>query len=751
MGTQAALMRAPALGAKDGAGASSHAAVRRGRREQTHERATASRMPAALAAIPVFAPGEGTRGSSSVFPRIALQRKLAIGAVDDPLEREADRVAEQVMRMPEPAAVVSADAQVLLRKCPCEGSGERCAACSGERDDALQRKATSAVTPTEAPPIVHDVLASPGQPLDAATRAFMEPRFGYNFSQVRVHTDAKAAESASSVNARAYAVGNNLVFAAGEYGPGTNTGQTLLSHELAHVMQQSVTSVNSLRSQRTAIPDEKNPEAAPLQINRKCAVCEEEKLQKEQAGSRDRILRQAASRYSQSDPNAPANQPAAGGTSFVFCNPPLYDAGQILRALDTAKLWVANAILRIDQFKTGGKTIEEETAVRLALRDNFNITDTHGDGTLLPKTSLDTILDNFIILQGALNQTLQFSCASGCMPGELAWVLPNPEKLKLPPGIITVCLGFFGCDPLKQASTIIHERAHEALKAQDNAYEVSSKYNSLPTIMALENAESYGVAARQIYYGGIHGPGLSCGGAVRIHPLERLELTPGPLKRPSRPEHPSLLSRKPSPPTSPTGLSPESPTPPGPTPVPSPAPSGPVPTPAQSGGASGKTARVRKMETLRGCAYTVTYANQKKLDCDTAWKNEKGKKPSKPVCGVSLVYDIVSVSATGSKCPAKLEGLKVSENTKGDHGCTPPDFVWPHGSCLIGADGKVSGCTDTLTLCGFTDALQGDCTEIVDQEIEVGGQLAEEHEITFKLKKSGKGCTGEVTRNDPTE
>jgi hypothetical protein len=88
------------------------------------------------------------------------------------------------------------------------------------------------------PPIVYEVLRSPGQPLDAATRAFFEPRFGYDFSQVRVHTDAKAAESARVVNALAYTVGRDVVIGAGRYSPLSPAGQRLLAHELTHVIQQ---------------------------------------------------------------------------------------------------------------------------------------------------------------------------------------------------------------------------------------------------------------------------------------------------------------------------------------------------------------------------------------------------------------------------------------------------------------------------------------------------------------------------------
>lgn len=88
------------------------------------------------------------------------------------------------------------------------------------------------------PPSVHEVLRSPGRPLDAATRAYMEPRFGHDFRQVRIHTDARAAESARAVKAAAYTVGRHVVLGAGRYAPGTRAGRQLLAHELAHTVQQ---------------------------------------------------------------------------------------------------------------------------------------------------------------------------------------------------------------------------------------------------------------------------------------------------------------------------------------------------------------------------------------------------------------------------------------------------------------------------------------------------------------------------------
>ncbi len=93
--------------------------------------------------------------------------------------------------------------------------------------------------PETAPTIVHDVLRSPGQPLDAQTRAFFEPRLGHDFSRVLIHSDPKANESARAVSANAYTVGNEIVFANRPSGFGDNAGLRLIAHELSHVVQQS--------------------------------------------------------------------------------------------------------------------------------------------------------------------------------------------------------------------------------------------------------------------------------------------------------------------------------------------------------------------------------------------------------------------------------------------------------------------------------------------------------------------------------
>jgi hypothetical protein len=131
--------------------------------------------------------------------------------------------------------------RVLQRKCACGGEADfsgQCAECK-EQEGKLQRRAASTGESARVPPIVHDVLRSPGRPLDHETRAYMEPRFGHDFSKVKIHTDTVAAQSARAVNAHAYTVGQDIVFGAGQHSPEMALGKRLLAHELTHVAQQA--------------------------------------------------------------------------------------------------------------------------------------------------------------------------------------------------------------------------------------------------------------------------------------------------------------------------------------------------------------------------------------------------------------------------------------------------------------------------------------------------------------------------------
>jgi len=129
---------------------------------------------------------------------------------------------------------------VLRRKCNCgnhTASGGQCSTCATKKPPP-QRRSAADLDGSRAPDNVMEVLRSSGQPLEPATRAYMEPRFAHDFSDVRVHTDPRAAESARHVGAVAYAAGRNVVFGAGQYSPGTHEGRLTLAHELAHVVQQ---------------------------------------------------------------------------------------------------------------------------------------------------------------------------------------------------------------------------------------------------------------------------------------------------------------------------------------------------------------------------------------------------------------------------------------------------------------------------------------------------------------------------------
>ena len=147
-----------------------------------------------------------------------LQKKLSVGASNDPLEAEAeaDRVADQVLANNSGTAETS----------PAISSVQRHSSTTSEATD-------------DAPTSVNQTLSGSGKPLDKTTRTDMESRFGHDFSQVRIHQGSTAEKSARDVNANAYTLGNNIVFGAGQFNPESQTGKRLLAHELTHVIQQS--------------------------------------------------------------------------------------------------------------------------------------------------------------------------------------------------------------------------------------------------------------------------------------------------------------------------------------------------------------------------------------------------------------------------------------------------------------------------------------------------------------------------------
>jgi hypothetical protein len=188
-----------------------------------------------LGKVPVFALHRASRPRAASPP---LQPKLVIGAVNDPLEHEADRAAEAVLA-DAPAPASSPAPGLVQRKCAaCEAEEEETARRAVENGSARQSGRECCAS---APDAVAAAVAGGGAPLPADLRSYFEPRFGHDLARVRVHNDAAAGAAARSIDARAFTLGAEIAFAPGEYAPGTQKGRRLLAHELAHVVQQAGT------------------------------------------------------------------------------------------------------------------------------------------------------------------------------------------------------------------------------------------------------------------------------------------------------------------------------------------------------------------------------------------------------------------------------------------------------------------------------------------------------------------------------
>ncbi len=198
-----------------------------------------------------------------------IQPKLTIGQPNDKYEQEADRIADQVMRMPEPvgslvnshwslgkgekeSSLVNSQssfkrggAELVQTKPLAEQISplvqRKCSSCDElDEEEPVQLKSSTGNLPPVTESLQNQIqsLRGGGQPLPETSRAFFEPRFGQDFSQIRVHTDAKAADAARSINSRAFTTGKDVFFNSGQYSPGTATGKRLMGHELTHVVQQ---------------------------------------------------------------------------------------------------------------------------------------------------------------------------------------------------------------------------------------------------------------------------------------------------------------------------------------------------------------------------------------------------------------------------------------------------------------------------------------------------------------------------------
>jgi hypothetical protein len=175
-----------------------------------------------------------------------LQAKLKVSQPNDPYEREADQVADQVMKMP----VLSDMVMTVGTKKDGVNINHECAPCeTKKKEEKEERQLEIRPKPSlstesnfkasdEIANEINHIHSNIGSSLDASTKGFMESRFGYDFSKVKIHTDETATRTSNSVNALAYTIGNDIVFGEGHYQPNKAEGRKLLAHELTHVIQQ---------------------------------------------------------------------------------------------------------------------------------------------------------------------------------------------------------------------------------------------------------------------------------------------------------------------------------------------------------------------------------------------------------------------------------------------------------------------------------------------------------------------------------
>jgi len=189
------------------------------------------------------------RSDAPLWRQLVLNTQLQVSAPADPAEAEADRVADRVMRMPQPhlpSTPTVRTGPTAQRKCAaCSDTAMACPSC--EEQAHVQRKPDATAATGEASSGFKQRLGT-GAPLDSESRAFFEPRFGRDFGDVRVHADAQADFAARSLSARAFTLGRDMVFAAGEYDPRSEAGRSLMAHELTHVVQQRASAPSIQRS-----------------------------------------------------------------------------------------------------------------------------------------------------------------------------------------------------------------------------------------------------------------------------------------------------------------------------------------------------------------------------------------------------------------------------------------------------------------------------------------------------------------------
>lgn len=346
----------------------------------------------------------------------------------------------------EAAPVRGAPARLLQRKCACGGAAGLtggCAECDKKR--LLSRRGSAKQEgPFDVPPVVREVLRAPGRPLDPTARALFESRFRHDFGRVRVHADARAAESARAVGASAYTVGRDVVFGAGLYDPASPAGRRLLAHELTHVVQQN---------ERAPAP-----ETGELVVGRHDDAREAEADRAEAAGGAPHAHTAPRAAAGVLQRKAEGAQPE---TSFEGCDETLQNdiRSKHQPAIDHVNRAVAS-------LEPGWALMDP--ADKAAFNQYFDPSNT-GD---IDDGFVRDVRANFLRI-GSYMRSLRFDCDPSsqtlcgtssrlCAGGRLMWTCF---------GNLHVCADNYpGAEEQRKIRTIIHESAHNALLTTDRAY-----------------------------------------------------------------------------------------------------------------------------------------------------------------------------------------------------------------------------------------------------------------------------------------
>ena len=455
--------------------------------------------------------------------------------------------------VPEPVAGrrFQAPTPFLQRRCACGkpggmgAAGDECEDCRKERQHLLQRRGGIHGAAT-VPPMVQEVLRSPGQPLDPRTRSFMEPRFRHSFQSVRVHNDERAAESARSIGAHAFAAGNQIVFGQGHYVPSSPAGRRLLAHELAHVVQQSSASVAAhdagalqIAEPRSSLESEADRVGETIAASHSVAVAQRGKAALHGAWNWKRagigaLTGGVAGGIVGGLLSIPLG-PAAffiglgagallggliGGltgseesTSSVQAPTGPNDCGmdqhrKIFPAVHQSLAWLGQAVSRLTAY-TGNPAASANQPVRQMLVRHFR-----SDQAPIPNHVLGRL--QRIRAEITTRHPFTIECHPASDPGcnAAAAYVPGGN-----PNMIVFCPSFFASDdPAWHSETLIHEFAH-ALTAgvdiTDRAYRSDRLYSpaivsGITTAEALTNADSYAVFTREVATGEM----VSVGGPV---------------------------------------------------------------------------------------------------------------------------------------------------------------------------------------------------------------------------------------------